>query len=82
MLEKATEFIPFSDLDLYIKPKVFKGERLWVVETEIGERISSNLEEIPNDPGLKADNAKITMFKSVEQAFSVAEAYRIKKLDV
>jgi hypothetical protein len=82
MLEKATEFVPFSDLDLYIKPRMFRGERLWVVETEIGERISSSLEEIPNDPSIKASYAGVTMFKTVEQAFSVAEAYRMRKLEV
>jgi hypothetical protein len=81
MLEKATEFIPFNDTSLYIKQKSFGSESCWVVETEIGERITAGLEEIPNDPSIKLANRNITCFKSVEQAFAVAEAYRNKTFE-
>ncbi len=81
MLEKATEFVPFDDAYLYIKQKSLGSESCWVVETEIGERITAGLDEIPNDPSIKLANRNITCFKSVEQAFAVAEAYRNKKCE-
>jgi hypothetical protein len=81
MLEKATEFIPFDDISVYIKQKSLNNEQCWVVETEIGERITAGLDEIPNDPAIKYSNRNITFFKSVEQAFAVADAYRTKKLE-
>jgi hypothetical protein len=81
MLEKATEFVPFDDLFICIKQKSLNSTQCWVVETEIGERITAGLDEIPNDPSIKFANRNITFFKSIEQAFAVADAYRTKKLE-
>lgn len=80
MLEKATEFIPFNNANLLIKQKCFNKTPFWVVETDSGERITSSLDEIPNDPFIKSSNRNITYFKTIELAFNVAEAYRNKKL--
>lgn len=81
MLDKATEFVPFPDMDIYIRSVVLKGEKRWVVETEIGERITASLEETPNSPGMRSRNTDLTTFTSVEKAFAVAEAYRNSKLE-
>lgn len=81
MLEKATEFVPFSCPYLCIKRKVFNSAPHWVIETETGERITCSLDEIPNDPSLRSENRNITFFKTAEQAFAVAEAYHNKKVE-